>query len=249
MKTRITNQNMQQKAAFLSGAALLVMTLAAFFAQGYVHSSLVIDGDALTTLKNIQASQSMFRLEVLGWLIIVMMDLIVAWGFYMFLKPFHSGFALLAGWLRLLYTAVLAIAVSHLVIASHMVQEPVSGTPSDNLAQQAMASITAFEAIWSFGLIIFGLHLIAVGLIALDTSKIPKFISILVILAGFSYFLVHFMYGFLPQMERFTGTLEFILMAPMFIGELGFGIWLLWRGTKLTIDESYSLHNPEVIRF
>ncbi|MFZ0369047.1 MAG: DUF4386 domain-containing protein [Halobacillus sp.] len=115
MKTRRTkNQNIQQKAAFFSGVALLVMTLAAFFAQGYVHSTLVVDGDAAVTLKNIQASQSLFRLEILGWLIIVIMDLIVAWGFYMFLKPFHPGFALLAGWLRLLYTAVLAIAVSHL---------------------------------------------------------------------------------------------------------------------------------------
>ena len=241
MKTRRTmNQNMQQKAAFFSGVSLLVMTLAAFFAQGYVHSSLVVDGDALTTLKNIQASQTLFRLEVLGWLIIVIMDLIVAWGFYMFLKPFHPGFALLAGWLRLLYTAVLAIAVSHLVIANGMVQNSVSGMSSDNLAQHAMGSITAFEAIWSLGLIIFGLHLIAVGLIAMDTRKIPKFISILVILAGFSYSLIHFMYGFIPQIERFTGILELILIAPMFIGELGFGIWLLWRGRKLNMDESYS---------
>ena len=192
------------------------------------------------TLKNIQASQSLFRLEILGWLIIVIMDLIVAWGFYMFLKPFHPGFALLAGWLRLLYTAVLAIAVSHLVITNGMVQNSVSRMSSDNVAQQVMGSITAFEAIWSLGLIIFGLHLIAVGLIAMDTRKIPKFISILVILAGFSYSLIHFMYGFIPQIERFTGILELILMAPMFIGELGFGIWLLWRGRKLTMDESYS---------
>ena len=76
---RTTNQNMQQKAAVVSSVALLVMTIAAFFAQGYVHSSLVVEGDATTTLKNIQASQRLFRLEVLGWLIIVIMDLVVSW--------------------------------------------------------------------------------------------------------------------------------------------------------------------------
>ncbi|WP_175989508.1 DUF4386 family protein [Bacillus sp. Marseille-Q1617] len=53
-----TGQNMQQKAAIFAGVALLVMTCAAFFAQGYVHRSLVIDGDAATTLENIHSSQS-----------------------------------------------------------------------------------------------------------------------------------------------------------------------------------------------
>ncbi|WP_226673397.1 DUF4386 domain-containing protein [Rossellomorea aquimaris] len=226
---KVTNQNMQQIAAIFSGIALLVMTFAAFFAQGYVHSSLVMDGNPATTYENIHSSQSLFRFEILGWLIIVITDVIVAWGFYMFLKPFHPGYALLAGWLRLLYAAILAMAVSHLVIASRMIQEPVSG-----MSQQVMGSITAFEAIWSFGLIIFGLHLIAVGFIATKTKVIPKVLSILLILAGFSYSLIHFLYGFIPEVNRFTGLLELILMAPMFIGELGFGIWLLVKGRKLT---------------
>ncbi len=233
---RTANHNMQQKAAVFSGVALLVMTVAALFAQGYVHSSLVIDGDAITTLKNIQASQVLFRLEVLGWLIIVITDLIVSWGFYLFLKPFHHGYALLAGWVRFLYTAILAIGVSHLATANSIVQKSVLDMSPDNLPQQAMHSITAFEAIWSFGLIIFGIHLIAVGFVAMGTKKIPKVISILVVLSGFSYSFLHFMYNFLPQLESFTGLLELILMAPMVIGELGFGIWLLVKGRKVTMD-------------
>ncbi len=231
-----TNQNMQQKAAFFSGIALLVMTVAAIFAQGYVHSSLVVEGDAATTLKNIQASQGLFRLEVLGWLIIIIMDLIVSWGFYLFLKPFHPGYALLAGGLRFLYTAILATAVSHLVVTNTIVQNPVGGAAADRVAQQAMDAITTFETTWSFGLIIFGLHLIAVGLITWNTTKIPKVISFLVILAGFSYSHIHFIYHFIPQIENVTGLLELILMGPMVIGELGFGIWLLIKGRKLTMD-------------
>ncbi|RSK29480.1 DUF4386 domain-containing protein [Bacillus sp. HMF5848] len=228
---------MQRKAAVISGIALLIMTIAAFFAQGYVHSSLVVKGDAVTTLENIQASQSLFRLQILGWLIIVITDLIVSWGFYVFLKPFHREYALLAGWLRLLYTAILAIAVSHLVVANSTLQESVIGEALGNMPQQVMWSITAFEAIWSVGLIIFGLHLITVGLVVMKTKHIPKVISILVFLAGFSYSLIHFMYGFIPQLEGFTQILEMTLMAPMFIGELGFGIWLLVKGKKLSMDD------------
>ncbi|MFC7322400.1 DUF4386 domain-containing protein [Halobacillus campisalis] len=243
--SRLTNQNPQQKAAFFSGIALLVMTFAAFFAQGYVHSSLIIDGDAPTTLKNIQVSQSLFRLEILGWLIIIITDVIVSWGFYVFLKPFHPGYALLAGWLRLLYTAILAIAVSHLVNANIIVQESMLGLAPDSLILETMRSITAFEAIWSFGLIIFGLHLITVGFVAMNTKNIPKVISILVISAGFSYSLVHILYGFFPQLENITSQLELFLMVPMFIGELGFGIWLLVKGRKLTMKLKL-VNNPEV---
>ncbi|MCA0991907.1 DUF4386 domain-containing protein [Pseudalkalibacillus hwajinpoensis] len=231
-----TNQNMQQKAAVFSAIALLIMTFAAVFAQGYVHSSLVVEGDAATTLKNIQASQGLFRLEVLGWLIIIILDLIVSWGFYLFLKPFHAGYALLAGGLRFLYTVILAIAVSHLVITNSVVQNAELGTSSDTVAQQVMDAITAFEAIWSFGLIIFGLHLIVVGMVAWKTTRIPKVISFLVVLAGFSYSLIHFIYQFIPQLENVTGLLELILMVPMVIGELGFGIWLLVKGRKVTMD-------------
>ncbi|WP_226655828.1 DUF4386 domain-containing protein [Pseudalkalibacillus hwajinpoensis] len=233
---RTTNQNMQQKAAVVSGVALLVMTIAAFFSQGYVHSSLVVEGDAATTLKNIQASQALFRLEVLGWFIIVIMDLVVSWGFYLFLKPFHAGYALLASWLRFLYTVMLATAVSHLIVTNTIVQHSVEATSVDRVAQQVMDAITAFEATWSFGLIIFGLHLIAVGVVAWNTTRIPKVISFLVVLAGFSYSLIHFMYQFIPQLENITGLLELILMVPMVIGELGFGIWLLVKGRKVTMD-------------
>ncbi|QSS98748.1 DUF4386 domain-containing protein [Pontibacillus sp. ALD_SL1] len=237
MNTRNTlHQNTQQRAAVISGIALLLMTLAAILAQGYIHSSLIVEGDTATTFKNIQASQSLFSLEILGWLIIIITDLVVSWGFYMFLKPFHPGYSLLAGWLRLLYTAILSMAVSYLVIANGTVHNLEMDLTADTMAQQTLGSITAFESIWSFGLIIFGLHLVAVGFVAMSTKKIPKLISLLVVVAGFSYSLIHVMYGFIPQFDRFTGQLEFMLMAPMVIGELGFGVWLLVKGRNLTMD-------------
>ncbi|KUP04678.1 hypothetical protein Q75_14560 [Bacillus coahuilensis p1.1.43] len=231
-----TNQTLQQQAAVISGVSLLIMTIAAIFAYGYVHSSLVLEGDAAITFQNIQASPSLFRLEILGWLIILVTDVLVAWGFYVFLKPYHQGYALVAGWLRLLYTAILGIAVSHLVVVSRLIQKNATGESLDQIAQQVMDSITAFEAIWSFGLILFGLHLLVVGLIAMGTKKIPKVVSILVLLAGFSYTLIHFMDIFFPQLEEMTGLVEGILLAPMFLGEIGFGLWLWVKGRKLPSD-------------
>jgi hypothetical protein len=137
--------------------------------------------------------------------------------------------------LRLLYTAMLAIAVSHLVIAQSLVQEESTlfSESLDMMASQVMLSITAFESIWSLGLIIFGLHLIVIGFVAFMSPQIPKYISILAAVAGCSYVFIHFMDRFIPELEHVTSILETILLLPMTIGELTLGIWLLIKGRKL----------------
>ncbi|WP_141430722.1 DUF4386 family protein [Bacillus sp. 03113] len=78
MTTRRNDQNTQHSSAIIAGISLLIMTIAAFFSYGYVHNSLVVRGDSASTLKNIQASISLFDLEILGWLVIIILDIIVS---------------------------------------------------------------------------------------------------------------------------------------------------------------------------
>ncbi|UOQ46697.1 DUF4386 domain-containing protein [Gracilibacillus caseinilyticus] len=232
----MTNQsnsfNSQHIPAVIAGISLIIMGIAAAFSYGYVHNSLVVSRDSVTTLQNIEASLSLFQCGILGWVVIVLSDILVSWAFYVYLKSIHRDLSLLAGWLRLVYTFILAIAVSHLVIASNLVRQHTSGefiefTPSD-----FMTSILAFESIWSLGLIIFGAHLILVGSIALKSKHIPKVISVLLVIAGASYTLIHLLHGFFPQLDKVTSSIEMVLTIPMTIGELAFGIWLLLKGKK-----------------
>ncbi|MCF6139181.1 DUF4386 domain-containing protein [Pseudalkalibacillus berkeleyi] len=225
-------KNVQQRAAIIAGVSLLLMAIAAGFSYGYVHNSLVITGDAGATFKNIQASLSLFELGILGWMIIIILDVLVSWAFYVVLKPVHKAYSLVAIWLRLLYTAILALAVSHLVIARQTILEGAQIPPS-----QVMTSILSFESIWSIGLIIFGLHLFFVGFVALKSSRIPKIISYLLVIAGSSYMLIHLLHTFFPQLEHTTNMLEMVLSLPMIAGELGFGIWLMVKGRKVTMTD------------
>ncbi len=217
------------KAPMIAGISLILMAIAAFFSYGYVHSSLVINGEPTTTLTNIQESIPLFTFGILGWVVIILLDIIVSWAFYVVLKPVHRAYSLLAAWLRLIYTAILAIAVSHLVIARNIILDS-----ADLMQTQVMTHIQAFESIWSIGLIVFGLHLLAVGYVALKSVQIPKILSYLLVAAGISYTAVHLLHSFFPQLESTTNLLEAILSIPMFVGELGFGIWLLIKGKKLT---------------
>lgn len=234
MKTLQQNTNQYRQSAVIAGISLLIMTIAALFSYGYIHSSLIINGDSIATLKKIQASAGLFNAEILGWLVILITDILVSWAFYIYLKPIHRCYALLAAWLRLIYTAVLAIAISNLIQVGILVNQSsqLFNHSVDTLASQVMMSIQTFESVWSLGLIVFGLHLLAVGLVTSKTRIVPKAISILLCIAGASYMLIHLLHGFIPNLENVTSMLEMILNIPMIVGELGFGIWLLIKGGK-----------------
>ncbi|WDH76651.1 DUF4386 domain-containing protein [Exiguobacterium marinum] len=219
----------QRRAAFSSGIALVLMALVAFFAQGYVYQSLIIENDPMTTYQNLMSHPTLFRFGIIGWGIIVGLDLIVAYGLYRVFKPLHVTFALLIGALRFVYTLILAFAVLRLVEAERLLDTSAS-------ARQMYETVTSFEAIWSFGLIVFGLHLIAIGWMAVRTRLIPRMIGVLLLLAGFSYTLVHVLYQF-PAVEGMTAMLELFLMLPMFFGELAFAVWLIVKGRTIRMKK------------
>ncbi|OZQ79021.1 DUF4386 domain-containing protein [Paenibacillus odorifer] len=225
----------QRKSALTAGISLIIMTLASFFSYGFVHGTLVVQGDASATFINIVSSNNLFKGEILGWIIIMIADILVAWAFYVFLEPVNKNLSLLGAWLRLTYSAILAISILTLIFVL-LLTGNTNGFSTLTIEQtQAfmMLFLDAFQFIWSMGLVVFGGHLLIVGYVALKSDVIPKVISILLLLASIGYIIIHLSKMFLPQYEAVITTLNFIFTIPMIVGELGFGIWLLLRGGKI----------------
>ncbi|AIQ77125.1 MULTISPECIES: DUF4386 domain-containing protein [Paenibacillus] len=225
----------QRKSALTAGISLIIMTLASFFSYGFVHGTLVVQGDASATFINIVSSNNLFKGEILGWIIIMIADILVAWAFYVFLEPVNQNLSLLGAWLRLTYSAILAISILTLIFVL-LLTGNTNGFSTLTIEQtQAfmMLFLDAFQFIWSMGLVVFGGHLLIVGYVALKSDVIPKVISILLLLASIGYIIIHLSKMFLPQYEAVITTLNFIFTIPMIVGELGFGIWLLLRGGKI----------------
>lgn len=227
-------QEKQRKYALTAGIALIVMTLAALFSYGLVLGSLIVKGDANTTFDNIHSSIALFNTGIIGWLIILIADIVVAWSLYLFLKPLNNHLSLLGGWLRLIYAGILEIAILNLIFISILTNstEYFSSFKNNQLPIFVMLFLKAFEILWSFGLIIFGGHLMVVGYLTFKSNIVPKVISLLLFIASISYIIIHFNYTFLPQFNEVTATLKSILSVPMVLGELSFGIWLLFKGEK-----------------
>ncbi len=224
------------------GLSLIIMAFAVFFSYSLVLGGLVVQGDASTTLNNIMSSNAFFNAGILGWLIILICDIVVAWGFYIFLRPLNKDLSLLGAWLRLIYASILGIAILSLIIVSIVTnsQDYFSLFETNQLQAIVMILLETFKTTWSVGLIIFGGHLMIVGYLAFKSDTIPKVVSILLLIASISYIIIHLCYTFLPQYDRITIILESILSVPMTLGELGFGIWLLFKRRKaLNVYDKY----------
>lgn len=220
----------ERKYALFAGTSLLAMAFIAFFSYGFVHANLVAQGDASTTLHNIQTSNSLFKAEIFGWIIIFITDIIVAWALYFFLKPIHASLSLLTAWLRLMYTALLGIAIFNLTFVLLLSKSTVA-----NPEAYIMLFLEAFEYIWSVGLIIFGLHLLTLGYVTFQSKNIPKTISILLLIAAIGYIVINVMNTMFSQYDAIISFTKVLFQLPMIAGELGLSIWLLLKGGRKSI--------------
>ncbi|MGG2066807.1 DUF4386 domain-containing protein [Bacillus sp. S14(2024)] len=234
----VKKQSDQRKYALTAGILLIIMALVSFFSYGFAHASLVVKGDASATFHNIMSSNILFKAEIFGWIIILISDIVVAWAFYIFLKPIHKNLSLLGAWLRLTYAAILGIAILNLIFALLLTKHTdyLSLLKTDQLQAQLMLFLEAFQSIWSIGLIIFGGHLMVVGYVAFKSNSIPNVISILLLLASIGYIVIHLCNTFLPEYDGVISILNLVFSVPMIAGELGFGIWLLFKGGKIPIS-------------
>lgn len=210
--------------AIIAGTSLLLMAISAGFAFGYAHSQLVMPDDAKATLQNLLNAKELFQAEILGWWLILVLDVIVAWALYHFFKSVNRSISALTAWVRLIYTIILGKAIGQLTNLCNLLKENQELSP-----QVVMEHFQSFENIWTLGLIVFGFHLIGLGYLALK-SKL-RIWGILLIIAGFSYSLVCTLKQF-QSLESLAANLEMALSIPMTVGELGFAIWLLVRGRK-----------------
>jgi Domain of unknown function (DUF4386) len=81
---------------YARGAALLnLIILAAGSFAGSVHARLVVPADAATTVNNIIASESLFRLGAVGVLVMNAVFILLVWVLYKLLRPVNRDHALL----------------------------------------------------------------------------------------------------------------------------------------------------------
>ena len=95
-----------RNAALIAGFGLLVMTFCAPLAHFYFMAQSIVLDDAAATTENLQSNGNPYLIGVVLLFATYVMDVIVAWALYWYLRPGQAALALLVAWARLVYTAL-----------------------------------------------------------------------------------------------------------------------------------------------
>lgn len=223
MKNKINDISPHQ-AALAAGFGLLLMVFLAPIAYFTVIQNLIVPGDAQATVANIMASLSSFRISIVLLLLVAILDLIVAWGLYVLLKPINKSLSLITAWFRVVYAAIFAVAIANLYnILPLLTDAGYAEILGDQLNTQVMLLLESYRIEWDTGLAIFGLHLLLLGFLVYKAG--PRILGILVVLAGVGYSVDSFGKMLVPDYSLTIGLYTFA-------GEILLIFWLFWIGFK-----------------
>ena len=218
------NDISSRTAAMVAGLSLLLMAVLAPFANFYILENLVVASDAKATAENIAASSGLFRIGIFCFLIVTVLDVLVAWALHVLLEPVARNLSSLAAWFRLLYAAVFVIALNPLLGILPLLSGIESkGLEASQLHAQVLLSVGAFRSGWDLGLVLFGFHLLVLGYVVFKSGLIPKWLGVLLGIASLGYLADSFGKFLVPDYHL-------TLAMYTFIGEVALIFWLLWKG-------------------
>lgn len=220
----------KRKQALVAGISLIIMAVAAMLAYGYVFPQIFMEGDPLATWDGLTDNRILFFTGLGGWLIIFITDLLVTVSLFYFFRDTRKYLSMATAAVRFVYTMILGIAlISLFKIIPLLNMNDIDATQAGS---RTLEAIEAFQATWSFGLIIFGLHLLGLGILGIFHNRIPKIYGYLLLLAGLGYLVVHISRALSGIPADTVDLIESILMLPMALGEILLAIWLVIKGGR-----------------
>mgnify|MGYP003623093454 CR=1 FL=1 len=226
----MTDRTSPQIYARLAGWLYLFIIVAALFAEVFVRGKLIVSGDAAATAHNIIANESLFRVAGAADLLVFVCDLVLAWIFYVLLRPISNNVALLAAFFRLVYAAVVSVnVVNHfaaLLFLGNAAYLKVFTT--GQLDALAFLSLRAHAVGYNIALVFFGFHCLLLGYLIVKSAYLPRLIGILLVIAGPCYIINSFAHFVAPGSNLYP-----LILLPSFIAELSLTVWLIVMGVNM----------------
>lgn len=217
-----------KNSAIIAGIGLIIMSIVAPIANFSILEGLVVPDDPGKTVSNIEASEGLFRIGICFFLIVAILDIIVAWALYIFLKPVNKSLSLLTAWFRIIYAAILVVVLLDLINVLQLLNgvDYLSIFGAEQLQTQVMLSLDNFKLGFGFALIIFGFHLLLLGYLMFKAGYMRKILGLLLILASLGYLIDGF--G-----KLLSADYNISIAVFTFIGEVILIFWLLIEGRKI----------------
>ena len=219
--------NSPKKTARVAAFVFLIIFFLGISAELFILPGMIVPGDAAATVRNIAASEALFRLSVVIDLIRLALLMVLPLILYKILKPVNQTIAAL-----MVIFALVCVPVSMLNELNHLavlLLSSGSGYLAAFKADQLNALVMFFLDLRKYATFIpqlLSFWVLLLGYLVFKSGFLPRILGILLMLAGLCYTISAVLFLLFPN---FDATI-FGLFA--FVAEALFYLWLLIKGVK-----------------
>jgi len=206
--------------ARLAGILYLISGMAYSYADGNVHSKILVSGDAAATAHNILANGRLLQLSFAYNLISAVLYLTVTLLLYDLLRPVNRSISLLAAFFSMA-GCVIGAAGSLFTFAPLTILRgaPYSSVFTvEQLQALVLLSLNLQTVVAGISMVFFGCYCFLIGCLILRSTFMPRIIGAFLIIAGLTYQV------FLSP----TLSTQLFSRVVMPVGALGEGSLILW---------------------
>ena len=228
--------NSTKKQARVAGLLYLLASIIGFFCLAYVPGKLIVSGDATATANHIRASETLLRFGIASELIAFTIFIFVVLALYRLFKAVSEKYAVAMATLLLISIPISLLNVLNEIAALVLVSG--GGFLSAFEKGQVDALAYLFLRLHGQGFIVaqifWGLWLFPFGILVIRSGFIPRFLGVLLFVAGSGYLASSFTSLLLPSYRHLVDQFTTVLTA----GELPIIFWLLiWGAKDQPLDE------------
>lgn len=220
--------------ARIAGALYLVIIIGGSISELFIRNKLIVPGDAAVTAGKIMSSPLLWRTGIAFDLLMHICDIPVMLILYLLLRPVNKHLALLSMLFNLIQTAVL-VAIKLNLLGALFPLDTAEYLKAFDPQQRYALSYLAIR--WhgygyGIGLIFFAFVCIIEGYLIYNSRYFPKFIGVLMPVAGLCYLINSFSLILAPA---FADKLFPLILLPVIVAELSFCGWLLIKGVNTRV--------------
>lgn len=221
--------DMEQKqlimTARVTGVWYLILAISGVLGFMIFHPQIFVSDDPQKTLTNLTNLEFISRIRLLFELVIIVSQALAAVWFYKLFREINAWAAWTVGIWGMMNSAVIMISAISMSSAIEIAKSSTQTYQEKIVLIQLLGSL--ITNVWGVGSLFFGLWLIPMGYIIVNSKRMPIWLGRILMIGGIGYLIG----AFIKYMGIYNPLLEF-LVIPATIGEFWIIGYLLIYGIR-----------------
>ena len=207
-----------------AGIFLVLSMFGGWFGEVQIPSQFMT-GDAATTAAQLRLHDDLFRLGFAMYLIEAFSDLVLAWLFYVLLRPVHRDLALLSAFFGVVSMTLFAVTKMFYFSAPLFLKSKyLTAFPPEQIDALAGAFLSLYGGLSGLFMLIYGTAWILRGYLTFRSGYLPRVLGALMAVAGVGFVAKNLTKLLAPEYS------PDLLLAPMFLNVIVVALWMLVKG-------------------